>query len=145
MIYNYVGPQTIFWIVCWFGFTGFLVTQIFIPDTTGLDLREADRYWAFVREGRAGDYHGIAVHPRHLSAFEIYVLGRHKAYNPELDRQSRVKELKVMYEAKQQVKEQGKQEEMDDDEESELSSTAASYFESKQAALWGFQLLTGQL
>lgn len=129
VIYNYIGDHTKFWVVCWFGFAGWITTQIFIPDVTGLDLREQDRYWAFVREGRAKDYHGIAVHPRHLSMFERVFLKRHHAYDPELDRQSRVKELRVMWEARQQVKEEGGRIDVEDHEDDELSSTAHSFFE----------------
>lgn len=130
IVYNYIGTHTKFWVVCWFGFLGWILTQAFIPDVTGLDLREQDRYWAFVREGRAGDYHGIAVHPRHLSLFERVVLKRHRAYDPDLDRQQRIKELRVMWEARQQevTKEQGGREEFESHEDDELSSAAHSFF-----------------
>ncbi|KAL7419464.1 hypothetical protein Q5752_006302 [Cryptotrichosporon argae] len=127
IIYNYVSDvQTRFYIVFPFAFAGWAVTLLFIPDTTGLDLREQDRYWAYVREGRAADYHGIAVHPRHLSYFERFVLRRHRAYDPELDRQSRIKELRVMWEAQQQIKEQGNV--ADDEVDDEVSTEAHSYF-----------------
>lgn len=86
-----------------------------LPDTTGLDLREQERYWVVspasyrarpprpfagraaartrsrrrielltvprqqcVRQGREEDYHGIAIHPRHLSWYERVVLKRQK-------------------------------------------------------------------
>ena len=81
----------------WFGLVGFILTIVFIPDTTGLDLREQERYWQFVRDGRPGDYHGIAVHPRHLSLFERMVLKRDRAYDPELDRQQKIDELRQLY------------------------------------------------
>jgi len=88
IIYNYLPKQanrTRFWIVCWFGLTGFILTVLFVPDTTGLDLREQERRWKYIREGRGHEYHGIAIHPRHLSWWEMYVLGYHKNYNPQLD------------------------------------------------------------
>ncbi|KAL1410305.1 hypothetical protein Q8F55_004311 [Vanrija albida] len=131
VIYNYIDDHTKFWVVCWFGFAGWIVTLLFTPDVTGLDLREQDRYWAFVREGRAGDYHGIAVHPRHLSWFERFILKRHLAYDPELDRQQRVKELRVMWEARQAAatKEQTGVDAIPAHEDDELSSTAHSFFE----------------
>ncbi|KAK5038099.1 hypothetical protein LTS07_001567 [Exophiala sideris] len=97
IIYNYIGSRTKFWVVSWFGLIGFILTIVFIPDTTGLDLREQERYWYFVKEGRAQDYHGVAIHPRHLSWFEKTVLKRHLNYNPELDRQSKVEELRDLY------------------------------------------------
>ena len=123
--------------VCWFGFAGWLFTWVFIPDTTGLDLREQDRYWSFVRAGRPGDYHGIAVHPRHLSVYERFVLKRHLAYDAEKDRAQRVEELRVMYEERRMNlgKEGGK---LDDatsvEEDDELSSSAASFFSSNSSS-----------
>jgi len=84
--------------VSWFGLIGFILTIVFIPDTTGLDLREQERYWQFVRDGRPEDYHGIAVHPRHLSLFERVVLKRDRAYDPEIDRQQKINELRQLYE-----------------------------------------------
>jgi hypothetical protein len=150
VIYNYVDVRTRFWIVCWFGFAGWIVTWLFVPDTTGLDLREQDRYWQFVRAGRAGDYHGIAVHPRHLSVWERVVLGRHKAYDPEADRVQRVGEMRAAYEEMelkkvsagvggQQAEEKGKGQEKreaeeaeeEEEEEAGISGSASTYFASE--------------
>jgi hypothetical protein len=98
VIYNYVSNGTKFWIVSWFGLIGFLLTVVFVADTTGLDLREQERYWACIREGRPHDYHGIAIHPRHLSTWETYVLHRHRYYEPDLDKQEKIRELRQVYE-----------------------------------------------
>jgi hypothetical protein len=73
------------------------LTLIFIPDTTGLDLREQERYWQSVRVGRVNDFHGIAIHPRHLSWYERAVLKRHTNYDPELDRKTKIAELRALY------------------------------------------------
>ena len=97
IIYNYVGDHVKFYIVTWFGLAGLAVTVIFLPDTTGLDLREQERYWEYVMNGRAEDYHGVAVHPRHLSLFEIYVLRRHLPYNPQLDAEQKTEEFRRIY------------------------------------------------
>lgn len=131
MIYNYVDNHTKFWIVCWFGFAGWIVTLIFIPDTTGLDLKEQDRYWRYVREGRAGEYHGIAVHPRHLSWWEKTVLKRHLAYDPEADRKDKAEELRRVWEARMASKgsEGDVLEEHEHEDGEEISSTATSWFE----------------
>lgn len=132
IIYNYVGTRTRFWIVCWFGFAGWILTWVFIPDTTGLDLREQDRYWSFVRAGRAHEYHGIAIHRRHLSLWEVFVLKRHLAYDAEKDREDRVKELRDIWaQQKMTVKEGGKAEEEEEDDESLISSRAHSFFASE--------------
>jgi hypothetical protein len=45
VLYNYNGSRIKFWVVSWFGLMGFFLTAAFIPDTTGLDLREQERYW----------------------------------------------------------------------------------------------------
>ncbi len=37
-----------------------------------------ERRWAYIRAGCAQDYHGIAVHPRHLSWWERNVLNIHR-------------------------------------------------------------------
>lgn len=131
VVYNYVDNHTKFWIVCWFGFAGWIVTLIFIPDTTGLDLKEQDRYWAHVREGRAGDYHGIAIHPRHLSWWEKAVLKRHLAYNPEQDRKDKAEDLRRVWEARManSSKEGDKIENDEHEDGEEISSTATSWFE----------------
>ncbi|WVR04159.1 hypothetical protein IAU60_001158 [Kwoniella sp. DSM 27419] len=130
VIYNYVDTHTRFWIVWPFGIAGVFVTWLFIPDTTGLDLREQDRYWAFVRAGRAGDYHGVAVHPQHLSLWEKWVLKRHHAYDAEKDRLQRVQELRMMFEEKKRALADEKHDMHDEDEveEPELSHTAFHHF-----------------
>jgi hypothetical protein len=48
VLYNYIGNRTKFWVVSWFGLLGFFLTVVFVPDTTGLDLREQERYWDYV-------------------------------------------------------------------------------------------------
>lgn len=52
-----------------------------------LDLQE--RRWFFIRNGSAKDYHGPAVHWRHLSRFERHVLRLHRQYDPVADLQQR--------------------------------------------------------
>ncbi|KAL8292453.1 hypothetical protein RQP46_001065 [Phenoliferia psychrophenolica] len=88
-----------FWVVPWLGLMGALLTWAFLPDTTGLDLREQERYWACVRAGHPGDYHGIAVHRRHLSWYEIHILHRDRNYNAELDKEAKIDELRILYES----------------------------------------------
>ena len=57
---------------------------------------------------------------------------RGQAYDPELDRKQRVKELRVVYEARMQEREMGKREEREDDDEgSEITKGLHTYFTSK--------------
>ena len=127
IVYNYVGNQTKFWIVSWFGLVGWLVTVLFVADTTGLDLREQERYWLCVREGRPQDYHGIAIHKRHLSLWETWVLRRHKYYDPGLDKQTKIMEMRTKYEALLLQDKLGNEEDLVELEDS-LSSNASRYF-----------------
>ena len=75
------------------------MTEVFIPDTTGLDLREQERYWECVRSGREHEYHGICVNPRHLSWFEHRILKKSRFYDPEQDRQDRLDDLRREWES----------------------------------------------
>ena len=43
-----------------------------------------DLRWQYIRAGKAKDYHGPAVHPRHLSLWEKVVLKIHHQYDIEL-------------------------------------------------------------
>jgi hypothetical protein len=70
ILYHYIDNHTKFWVVTWFGLAGWIMTLVLVPDTTGLDLREQERYWQYVMEGRRKDY------------------------DPELDRQQRMEDLK---------------------------------------------------
>jgi len=99
--------------------------MLFIPDTTGLDLREQERYWLHVREGREQYYHGIAIHPRHLSFFERYVLHRNCHYNPVLDLKAKIDELRSKYEASVA----SEKVDSDEDDSESVSSNVARYFE----------------
>lgn len=98
IIGNYISDQRkLFIIVSWFGLLGAALTLFFLPDTTGLDLREQERRWQHIREGREHEYHGTAVHPRHLSMWENW-MGHSKHYNAELDYQMKVKEFRAEWE-----------------------------------------------
>lgn len=52
------------------GIIGAVLTWIFLPDTTGLDLSEIDRMHRYMLAGQLEHYHGDAVKPRHLSLWE---------------------------------------------------------------------------
>ena len=67
-------------------FLSFLHIQCLV---VGLDLLEQERRWDYMQQGRGKEYHGIAVHPRHLSLFEKGVLGIHHQYNPQLDAEAK--------------------------------------------------------
>ena len=48
-------------------------------------MLEQEKRWDLIQQGRAEDYHGVAVHPRHLSFFEKAVLKRHHQYRLQAD------------------------------------------------------------
>jgi hypothetical protein len=103
VLYNYIDAQTKFYVVPWFGLAGALLTFVFLPDTTGLDLKEQERRWNFIRAGHEEDYHGIAIHPKHLSLWERY-RGVGKHYDAELDFAQKVDEMRKDWESYQEYK-----------------------------------------
>jgi MFS family permease len=128
VIYNYISTQAVFYFVPWFGLAGMLLTLLFVPDTTGLDLKEQERRWLYIRSGREKDYHGIAIHPRHLSLWER-MRGIGKPYDPELDKKQKIEDLRADWEEKQtqkQVNENGK---ADDDDDEEYSAEIHNHFQ----------------
>ena len=133
ILYNYITVQQRFYVVPWFGLMGMIVTLIFLPETTGLDLKEQERRWHFIRDGRDQDYHGIAIHPKHLSLWERFRgIGKH--YDPELDYQQKIEEMRADWEASQarKAQEKGDGEYEEDDghlDDSVWSSDVSTYFE----------------
>lgn len=97
VLYNYIDNKTKFLVVPWFGLAGMLVTLVWLPDTTGLDLKEQERRWQYILDGRAEDYHGIAIHPQHLSLWERWT-GAGKSYHPNLDMKAKIRDLRAEWE-----------------------------------------------
>lgn len=153
VLYNYIDTQTKFYVVPWFGLAGVVLTVVFMPDTTGLDLKEQERRWAFIRAGRGHEYHGVAVHPNHLSLWER-MRGLGKQYDPELDYAQRVQEMRAEWEVLMQEKVDEKAGALDqadwEDLDHEFTPEVQEYFKktSKSPVLAGQQkevpLLSGQ-
>ncbi len=97
VLYNYIDNPTKFLVVPWFGLAGMLVTLVWLPDTTGLDLKEQERRWQCILDGRPEDYHGIAIHPQHLSLWERW-RGAGKNYHPDLDMKAKIRDLRAEWE-----------------------------------------------
>lgn len=97
VLYNYIDTQTKFYVVPWFGLAGMVLTLLFLPDTTGLDLKEQERRWNFLRDGKEENYHGPAVHPKHLSLWER-LRGVGKYYDAEADYKAKVEEYRAEWE-----------------------------------------------
>ncbi|PTB64139.1 MFS general substrate transporter [Trichoderma citrinoviride] len=100
ILYNYIDIQTRFYVVPWFGLAGMFLTWLFLPDTTGLDLKEQERRWRYIRDGKADEYHGVAVHPHHLSLWERF-RGASKSYDPQLDWKAKIEDMRAEWEAVQ--------------------------------------------
>jgi hypothetical protein len=129
VVYNYMGNQTKFYFVPWFGLAGMVLTAVFLPDTTGLDLKEQERRWKYIREGREAEYHGVAVHPKHLSMWENF-RGVGKHYDPVADYQSKINDMREDWEEKQaeKVEKQRAGEEGPFDVDEEFTDEVHSYF-----------------
>ncbi|KAL8755112.1 MAG: hypothetical protein Q9199_003873 [Rusavskia elegans] len=131
VLYNYIDTQTKFYVVPWFGLMGMLVTVLFLPDTTGLDLKEQERRWQCIRAGRESDYHGIAVHPRHLSWWERW-RGVGRYYDADADYKQKIEEMRADWEASEARKADEKAGAWDEDAEhddSVWSSDVSTFFE----------------
>jgi len=128
VLYNYIDDQKKFHVVPWFGLGGALLTWLFLPDTTGLDLKEQERRWNYIREGRGDEYHGVAVHHKHLSVWERF-RGVGKNYNAELDYKQRLADYRGEWEAlrSRKISEDGKGDY--EYEEEEFPSDISAYFE----------------
>ena len=126
ILYNYISTKQIFHVVPWFGLAGAIITFVFLPDTTGLDLKEQERRWQFIRDGRSDEYHGIAIHPQHLSLWErMRGVGKH--FDPALDYQQKVDEIRGEWLAKERAKAMEHDGEDFDDSE-DWSEELDSYF-----------------
>ncbi|KAJ5924306.1 hypothetical protein N7466_008493 [Penicillium verhagenii] len=127
---SYTTTPQRFYIVPWFGLLGAFVTYVFLPDTTGLDLREQERRWQYLRAGREADYHGPAVHSKHLSLWENWT-GKGKYYDAELDYKMKVEEFRGEWEtamASRTAESETASEDLDIDE-AVLSGSMHKYFE----------------
>jgi len=124
VVFHYLSDRNKFWFAMPFGALGVIVTALFLPDTTGLELREIERaflapllhcvpsldteltlfllplcatgYWRCVRAGHPELYHGIAIHPHHLSWYERVVLKRDRYYDPKQDKLDRIEEVRAL-------------------------------------------------
>ncbi|KKA24496.1 MFS phosphate transporter [Rasamsonia emersonii CBS 393.64] len=129
ILYAYIPVQERFYIVPWFGLGGMLLTFLFLPDTTGLDLKEQERRWYYIRQGREQDYHGPAVHPKHLSLWERF-RGLGKNYDPELDYKQKIEEYRAEWEAAMSKKLSNEEDNLaDDTEETLFEGHVHQYFE----------------
>lgn len=129
IIFNYVDIHTKFYVVTWFGLAGALITYLFLPDTTGLDLKEQERRWTFIRAGREHEYHGVAINPKHLSLYENWK-GISKNYDPELDYSQRIEELRNEWEESMARRAQLEKDHREDDDLDleDWDSDMSSYF-----------------
>lgn len=129
VLYAYISVPQRFLVVPWFGLAGAILTFVFLPDTTGLDLKEQERRWAYIRAGREKEYHGVAIHPQHLSLWER-LRGVGKPYDAELDYQQRVEEMRADWEAamaRNAAEKEGAREEGPEDDD--WSSEVSTFFE----------------
>ncbi|KAJ9646540.1 hypothetical protein H2201_000629 [Coniosporium apollinis] len=129
VLYNDISTQTIFYVVPWFGLAGAILTLVFLPDTTGLDLKEQERRWSYIRMGREQGYHGTALHPKHLSVWER-LRGVGKQYDLTADFEQRVEEMRADWEAWQVRKAEEKLKDEDEglEEGSEFPEEVSNYF-----------------
>ena len=67
--------QPVFLVSAMWSIAGMISTMIWMPETTGLNLKELDEFHRCQMEGRPQDYTGEAINPAYLSLWEIYCPG----------------------------------------------------------------------
>ena len=81
IFFHFVGSaddgSSLFYLCGFAGVLGAVVTQIFVPETAGLDLLELDLQWSLLLGGEES-YDGPAIDKDHLSLYERYRIGRIK-------------------------------------------------------------------
>eukprot|EP01024_Parvocaulis_polyphysoides_P047962 TRINITY_DN45492_c0_g1_i1.p1 TRINITY_DN45492_c0_g1~~TRINITY_DN45492_c0_g1_i1.p1 ORF type:complete len:111 (+),score=11.38 TRINITY_DN45492_c0_g1_i1:91-423(+) len=65
------------------GLVGALLTLLFIPNVSHLDLAEADFRWQLILTGAHDRYGGEAIRSDNLSLFERVIFGWQKQYGEE--------------------------------------------------------------
>ena len=88
-----------------------------------------------VHDGRPNEYHGVAIHPQHLSVWERW-MGVGKNYHPELDTKQKIQDIRSEWEEREAARagsdsESGNYEEDD----SEFTAQVDSYFRGKPAPI----------
>lgn len=79
-VFPRISSQGTFYVAAGAGITGAVLTLLFLPDTTALNISEIDRLNRYLVAGRVEKYHGEAVNPKFLSLYEI-LMGWHRAYD----------------------------------------------------------------
>ena len=87
-LFTRLSVQNTFYVSAGAGIVGAIGTFIFLPDTTGLDLDEVDRYNMYLISGQDQNYHGEMCNPKYLSVYER-LRGYGKPYSPEKDQEQR--------------------------------------------------------
>ena len=137
VMYNYISTSQKFYVLPWFGLAGMLITLVFLPDTTGLDLQEQERRWQCIRAGREADYHGVAVHRKHLSWYEC-AIGVGRFYHPDQDYRQKMEDLRKEWEHSRtqqaEEEEKGRWEDEDDGNKRHWPSEVSKFMEKMSRA-----------
>ena len=65
-----IGDREVFLVSSMWAVGGVLVTWLFLPDTTGMNLKDLDVLHKHIVSGTVSDYTGDALNSKHLSVFE---------------------------------------------------------------------------
>lgn len=98
-IININDDRNIFLISCCWAVAGMAITWAFLPDTTGLNLKELDDFHEHAIKGALDMYHGEAINPKHLSPFERLVFRWHRGYHERDVARTEISVLNPMNEA----------------------------------------------
>merc|ERR1712136_199444 len=65
-----IDAQEIYLLSFIIGLIGVVLTFVFIPNVTKLDLQEQDKRWKYILAGKEDEYNGEAINPKYLSFYE---------------------------------------------------------------------------
>ncbi|KAK9805181.1 hypothetical protein WJX72_004006 [[Myrmecia] bisecta] len=93
VLYHHITIKNAYFVSAFANLAGLLITLVFMPNLVGLSLREMDRRWKYLMQGKGSEYCGEALNPRCLSNWEN-LRGLGTGYSADRDARMKMNERK---------------------------------------------------